>query len=151
MKTCPECESKDLLEDSERGETVCAHCGAVVEEYLPDAKEQHFPNRRSATHTHARKSYTQLSRQLQQASARAGVNKSWFQKQLKIATRELDIFSSKLNVPKSVKEQAKNLHQSFKTEAYTRKTAYRNDSGKSCIGMQAHQSTNTIDYHCPSD
>jgi transcription initiation factor TFIIB len=29
---CPECSSTDLVADSERGETVCAECGLVVDE-----------------------------------------------------------------------------------------------------------------------
>lgn len=33
---CPECGSKDLIEDFERGEIVCGHCGLVVRESVMD-------------------------------------------------------------------------------------------------------------------
>jgi len=34
--TCPECSSHDLIEDYERGEIVCGHCGLVIRENVMD-------------------------------------------------------------------------------------------------------------------
>ncbi|MDY6780909.1 MAG: TFIIB-type zinc ribbon-containing protein, partial [Halobacteria archaeon] len=31
-RTCPECESDELMSDSERAEVVCGNCGLVIEE-----------------------------------------------------------------------------------------------------------------------
>ncbi|MFB6082878.1 MAG: TFIIB-type zinc ribbon-containing protein, partial [Halorientalis sp.] len=32
VRTCPECESDDLVKDADRGELICNDCGLVVEE-----------------------------------------------------------------------------------------------------------------------
>ena len=36
LKECPECASKNIFHDVEKGETICRDCGLVIEDRMVD-------------------------------------------------------------------------------------------------------------------
>ena len=43
IKKCPECGSKNLMHDEQRGEVICGNCGLVIEEKMIDAIKLDVP------------------------------------------------------------------------------------------------------------
>ena len=131
IKKCPECGSKDLFINREKGEVTCKSCGLVLEEKMidhgQDWRDFEDSNAASKRRTGSPMTYTQYDRGLgtevgQSADLRKLGSKDrnkffrlrkWqyristaIERNLKLALSELKRLSSYLKLPKSIEEEA---------------------------------------------
>jgi len=136
LKECPECGSKDIFRDEEKGETICRTCGLVIEDKMIDFSQEwrDFEDDRggSRRRTGAPTTYTQfdqgLGTEVGQTSDyyRLGSEKDkdkffrlrkWhyristaIERNLKVALAELKRVSSFLKLTKNVEEEAARIY-----------------------------------------
>lgn len=137
IKECPDCASKDIFHDVEKGETVCRVCGLVVEDKTVDFTQEwrdfeEDAGRGSGRRTGAPATYTQFDQGLgtevgttadfyKLASGREKDKffrlRKWqyristaIERNLKVALAELKRVSSFLNLPRSVEEEAARIY-----------------------------------------
>ena len=120
---CPECGSEELIGDYERAEVVCAHCGLVIDENLvdmgPEWRAFDHEQRDKRTRVGAPITYTIHDKGLSRAQ--------WYrlrkwqrkirisgatERNLAFALSELDRDSSRLGLPRSVREAASVVYRS---------------------------------------
>ena len=130
---CPECGSTELIGDYERAEVVCAHCGLVIDENLvdmgPEWRAFDHEQRDKRTRVGAPITYTihdkGLSTMIDWIPARNRAQwyrlRKWQRKirisgaterNLAFALSELDRDSSRLGLPRSVREAASVVYRS---------------------------------------
>ncbi len=137
IKECPECASKNIYRDAERGETLCRDCGLVIEDRMVDFSQdwRDFEDEggESKRRTGAPASEVQFDRGLgtevgtNQDLYRLGSDKErdrffrlrkWniristaIERNLKVALAELKRVSSFLKLPRSVEEEAARVYR----------------------------------------
>ena len=134
IKKCPECNSKNLIVNKERGELTCKDCGLVVEERMIDFGQEwreFDSDQEKRRRTGAPMTYTRYDRGLGTDIGQKGdifqlsgknVNKffrlrKWqyristaIERNLKLALAELTRVASYLKLPKSVEEEAARVY-----------------------------------------
>lgn len=138
---CPDCQSTDIREDSQRAEIYCAHCGAVLDEFIIDqgpewrAFDHEQRNRRArtgapSTFAISDKGLTTVidwrnkdskGRSLSESAKRDIYRlRIWNQRirvanaserNLAYALSELDRDSSRLDIPRTVREDASKIYR----------------------------------------
>ncbi len=141
IKECPECSSENLSKDYGRGEIVCEMCGLVVDDYYidegPEWRAFDSAQRESRARTGAPMNYlihdkglsTQISWKNKDAYGRTIPHKNrgqiyrvrkWHrririsnatERNLATALRELDVLSSKMGLPRSIRECAAMIYR----------------------------------------
>jgi len=128
---CPECQSTNLIRDDEQGEVVCGDCGYVLQEQEVDRRAgwQAFDRTEYDRRAHA-EIYKGLptyigpdfnargrfvspsfqTRRLKKWQSRSAMQES-AERNLQIATQELNRLSDVLNIPKAVKEETMMLYR----------------------------------------
>ncbi|MDP3917351.1 MAG: transcription initiation factor IIB [Nanoarchaeota archaeon] len=133
-KKCPECNSTNILADTDRGELVCKDCGLVIEERMVDFGQEwrEFENdQEKRRRTGAPMTYTRYDRGLGTDIGQRGdifqldgkgMNKflrlrKWqyristaIERNLKLALAELKRVASYLKLPKAVEEEAAKIY-----------------------------------------
>ena len=128
---CPECQSTNLIHDYEQGEVVCGDCGYILQEQKVDrgAEWRAFDSEQIKTRSRAevdRGLPTHIgpyfnargrfippsfqTRRLKKWQFRSAMHES-AERNLQIATQELNRLSDVLNIPKVVKEEAMMLYR----------------------------------------
>ena len=135
IHVCPKCGSKQLITDTENGETFCANCGLVVEEYIidrgPEWRAFTVDEKSNRSRTGLGISYSLYDKglstifrgdrdsygnrlkdearikmgRLRRYDNRSKFDETW-RRNLSIAMAELDRMSTSLHLPQSVKEYA---------------------------------------------
>ncbi len=137
IKECPECASKNIFRDSERGETICRDCGLVIEDRMVDFSQEwrdfEDDSGGSKRRTGAPSSQTQFDQGL---GTEVGTTSDFYklgsdkerdkffrlrkwniristaiERNLKVALAELKRVSSFLKLPKSVEEEAARIYR----------------------------------------
>ncbi|MEK6950447.1 MAG: transcription initiation factor IIB [Nanoarchaeota archaeon] len=137
VKECPECASKNIYRDVERGETICRDCGLVIEDRMIDFTQEwrEFDDEggESKRRTGAPASQTQFDQGL---GTEVGTTADFYklgsdrerdkffrlrkwniristaiERNLKVALAELKRVSSFLKLPKSVEEEAARVYR----------------------------------------
>ena len=137
IKECPECASKNIYRDQERGETTCRDCGLVIEDRMVDFSQEwrDFDDDGgvSKRRTGAPSSQTQFDQGL---GTEVGTTADFYklgsdsernkffrlrkwniristaiERNLKVALAELKLVSSFLKLPKSVEEEAARVYR----------------------------------------
>ena len=137
MKECPECASRNIFRDQEKGETICRDCGLVIEDRMVDFTQEwrsfEDDSGPSKRRTGAPASQTQFDQGLGTEVGttadfyRLGSDKErdrffrlrkWniristaIERNLKVALAELKRISSFLRLPKSVEEEAARIYR----------------------------------------
>ena len=131
LKECPECASKNIFRDTDKGETICRDCGLVIEDRMVDFgqewREFDSDDAGKKRRTGAPMTYTKYDRglgtdvgQKQDIYKLAGRGKNKYfrlrkwqyristaiERNLKLALAELKRVASFLKLPKSVEEEA---------------------------------------------
>ncbi len=139
LKECPECASKNIFHDVEKGETICRDCGLVIEDRMVDFSREwrSFEDeggQESKRRTGAPASATQFDQGL---GTEVGTTADFYklgsdrerdrffrlrkwniristaiERNLKVALAELKRVSSFLRLPKSVEEEAARIYRS---------------------------------------
>ena len=138
IKECPECASKNIFRDQERGETICRDCGLVIEDRMVDFSQewrdfQDDGGGESKRRTGAPASQTSFDQGL---GTEVGTTSDFYklgsdrernkffrlrkwniristaiERNLKVALAELKRVSSFLKLPKSVEEEAARIYR----------------------------------------
>lgn len=137
IKECPECASKNIYRDPERGETICRDCGLVIEDRMVDFSQEwrDFEDEGgvSKRRTGAPASETQFDKGI---GTEVGTTADFYklgsdrerdkffrlrkwniristaiERNLKVALAELKRVSSYLKLPKSVEEEAARIYR----------------------------------------
>ena len=137
IKECPECASKNIFRDEEKGETVCRDCGLVIEDRMVDLSQEwrDFDDEGGASRRRAGApaSATQFDQGL---GTEVGTTSDFYklgsdrerdkffrlrkwniristaiERNLKVALAELKRVSSYLKLPKSVEEDAAEIYR----------------------------------------
>src|SRR3989338_4097301 len=137
VKECPDCASKNIYRDSEKGETLCRDCGTVIEDRMIDFSQEwrdfEEDGGESKRRTGAPASEVQFDRGLgTEVGATADLYKlgsdrerdkffrlrKWniristaIERNLKVALAELKRVSSYLRLPRSVEEEAARIYR----------------------------------------
>jgi len=136
IKECPECASKNIYRDAEKGETVCRDCGLVIEDRMVDFSQEwrdFDDNEASKRRTGAPSTETQFdfgrgtevgsSHDLYKLGSTKDRDKffrlrKWniristaIERNLKVALAELKRVSSFLKLPRSVEEEAARIYR----------------------------------------
>src|SRR3990167_2908079 len=139
LKECPECASKNIFRDVEKGETICRDCGLVIEDRMVDFSQEwrSFEDdggQDSKRRTGAPSSATQFDQGL---GTEVGTTADFYklgsdrerdrffrlrkwniristaiERNLKVSLAELKRVSSYLRLPKSVEEEAARIYRS---------------------------------------
>ncbi|MBT4651156.1 transcription initiation factor IIB [Candidatus Woesearchaeota archaeon] len=136
ISECPDCGSKDLRKDREKGEVICKECGLVVEEKMVDFSQEwrdfSDDGGESKRRTGAPSTYTQFDQGL---GTEVGTTSDFYklgsegakdkffrlrkwqyristaiERNLKVALAELKRVSSFLKLPKSVEEESARIY-----------------------------------------
>ncbi|MBI2662671.1 transcription initiation factor IIB [Candidatus Woesearchaeota archaeon] len=137
IKECPECASKNIFRDAEKGETICRDCGLVIEDRMIDFSQEwrdfEDDGGGSKRRTGAPSSQTQFDQGL---GTEVGTTSDFYklgsdrerdkffrlrkwniristaiERNLKVALAELKRVSSFLKLPKSVEEEAARIYR----------------------------------------
>ena len=124
LKECPECSSKNIYRDAEKGETICRECGLVIEDRMVDFTQEwrDFEDDRgeSKRRTGAPSTQTSFDQGLGTDKERDRFFRlrKWniristaIERNLKVALAELKRVSSFLKLPKSVEEEAARVYR----------------------------------------
>ncbi|MBT5342827.1 hypothetical protein HOL59_04530, partial [Candidatus Woesearchaeota archaeon] len=136
LKECPECASKNIFRDTNKGETICRDCGLVIEDRMVDFGQEwreFDDDSRSKRRAGAPTSQTQFDQGL---GTEVGSTSDFYklssdrerdrffrlrkwniristaiERNLKVALAELKRVSSFLKLPKSVEEEAARIYR----------------------------------------